>query len=304
VLCLGTLETARLLLASNDVAAGGIGNSHDAVGRYFHDHVSFRAARIAHASPALARAFAPRFVRQVMHYPRIELTPAAQARFGCSGAFAHLQFEPGERSAFTAMRSVLRRLQQREWFLPNVREAADIATDMPYFCQLAASFAFGGRVPAPPRADCFIQVDVEQAPNPDSRVVLSDQVDSLGMPRLRIDWRITDRERRTAELFMGRLADECRRLDVGEIDWRFAEVETLERWQRCVHDTFHQAGTTRMSDSPARGVVDRNLQVHGVPNVYIAGCSVFPTGGGANPTFTMMALTLRLADRLASEARP
>ncbi|HEX2826087.1 MAG TPA: GMC family oxidoreductase [Burkholderiales bacterium] len=303
VLCLGTLETARLMLASNDVAAAGLGNEHDNVGRYFHDHLSFRAAQLVRAAPALLRAFSPRFSRQVMHYPRLELTPAAQARYGCSAAFAHLQFEHGARSAFTAMRSVLRRLQQREWFLPRLGETVDIVTDLPYFFRLAASFACGGRVPVPPGADRYFQVDVEQAPNRDSRVLLGDQVDRLGMPRLRIDWRITERELRTAAVFVQRLAEECGRLAGGAIDWRSRELETLEVWRGHVHDTYHQAGTTRMADSPAQGVVDRHLQVHGVPNVYVAGCSVFPTGGSANPTLTMMALTLRLADRLSAAKR-
>jgi len=58
-------------------------------------------------------------------------------------------------------------------------------------------------------------------------------------------------------------------------------------------------GTTRAHFSPKHGVVDANLKVHGVANLYIAGSSVFPTGGASNPTFTLVALTLRLAQHLA-----
>jgi choline dehydrogenase-like flavoprotein len=57
-------------------------------------------------------------------------------------------------------------------------------------------------------------------------------------------------------------------------------------------------GTTRMDADPKRGVVDENCRVHGVENLYVAGCSVFPTGGTFNPTFTIVALALRLADHL------
>jgi choline dehydrogenase-like flavoprotein len=57
-------------------------------------------------------------------------------------------------------------------------------------------------------------------------------------------------------------------------------------------------GTTRMHDDPKQGVVDRNCRVHGIDNLFVAGSSVFPTGGAANPTLTLLALTLRLADHL------
>lgn len=63
-------------------------------------------------------------------------------------------------------------------------------------------------------------------------------------------------------------------------------------------DTFHMMGGTRMGADPATSVVDSSLKVHGIENLYVVSCSVFPTGGSSNPTFTMMALALRLADRL------
>jgi choline dehydrogenase-like flavoprotein len=299
VLCLGTLENARLLLASNDVAPQGIGNNHGNVGRYFHDHASFCAGRLTGVSDArIPGGFAPRFVRQVMHYPRVELTRQAQDENTCSAVFAHLQFEHGERSAFGAMRAVLRRMQAREWFVPTAAEALNIVGDFPYFARLAASFALGGRVPLPPGATCFLAADVEQEPNPDSRVYLSEKRDALGQPRLEIDWKVTERQRHSAEVFTRGLASEWRRLGLDDVEWRIDELASLKTWQAVVHDTFHQAGTTRMADSAAHGVVDRDLRIHGVENVFVAGCSVFPTGGSANPTFTMMALTLRLAEHL------
>ena len=62
-------------------------------------------------------------------------------------------------------------------------------------------------------------------------------------------------------------------------------------------------GTTRMSNDPLRGVVDRNCKVHDVENLYVAGSSVFPTSGSANPTLTLVALTLRLAGHLKDRLR-
>jgi choline dehydrogenase-like flavoprotein len=66
----------------------------------------------------------------------------------------------------------------------------------------------------------------------------------------------------------------------------------------CYTDASHHMGTTRMSEDPRSGVVDRNSRVHGVDNLYVAGSSVFPSAGHANPTLTIVALALRLAEHL------
>jgi len=63
-------------------------------------------------------------------------------------------------------------------------------------------------------------------------------------------------------------------------------------------DASHHLGTTRMSPHPTTGVVDLQGKVHGIDNLYIAGSSIFPTAGHANPTFTIAAMALRLVDHL------
>jgi choline dehydrogenase-like flavoprotein len=65
-------------------------------------------------------------------------------------------------------------------------------------------------------------------------------------------------------------------------------------------DGYHQIGLTRMSDSPTNGVVDRDCRVHGTANLFVAGSSVFPTAGQANPTLPAVALALRLGDFLGN----
>jgi choline dehydrogenase-like flavoprotein len=74
-----------------------------------------------------------------------------------------------------------------------------------------------------------------------------------------------------------------------------AHSPNFSRW------CWHHMGTTRMHDDPKQGVVDRNCQVHGIDNLFIAGSSVFPTGGYNTPTLTIVALALRLADHLKAE---
>ena len=140
----------------------------------------------------------------------------------------------------------------------------------------------------------------EQAPNPDSRVTLGDRIDALGQREVRLDWRLTDLDRHTYEVAAMSFAAELARLGLGRIQ--------LDPWLRPGGSPFegmggaaHHMGTTRMSDDPATGVVDADCRVHGIDNLYVAGSSVFPTGGWAFPTFTIVALALRLADRLQQQ---
>jgi choline dehydrogenase-like flavoprotein len=141
----------------------------------------------------------------------------------------------------------------------------------------------------------------EQAPNPDSRVTLGNEVDALGQRKVCVDWRLTELDwhtyRTAAGLFGTELAKSCG----GKFE--------LEPWLREGSDakpqlrgTAHHLGTTRMSEDPQQGVVDRQCRVHGVDNLYVIGSSVFPTGGWAFPTFTIVALSMRLAEHLRTIA--
>lgn len=150
------------------------------------------------------------------------------------------------------------------------------------------------RTPAMGRDTPRLGLFLEQAPNPHSRVALSDATDALGLRRARLTWQLNKLDRltqaRTAsallrELALGSAAEGQPR--------RLHEIHPGE-----LTGTNHHMGTTRMARNPARGVVDADCRVHGIDNLYIAGSSVFPTGSWANPTFTLLALALRLADHL------
>jgi choline dehydrogenase-like flavoprotein len=141
--------------------------------------------------------------------------------------------------------------------------------------------------------DCI----VEQEPNPDSRVTLSERTDNLGMPLSRIDWRITDREKATIVRLGHAIATEFKRLGLPAprlTDWiREGRLDAAD-----FYDAAHPSGTTRMATTPDKGVVDTNCAVHGVAGLFVAGSSVFPTSGHVNPTLSVVALSIRLADFL------
>ena len=137
----------------------------------------------------------------------------------------------------------------------------------------------------------------EQQPDPESRITLSEAKDPLGVPRAKINWKI-DRQARQSLARLGELMSR-------EFSRVGLPTPSLESWvakenleDAVIIDMAHTMGTTRMSDDSSRGVVDRNCRVHGVAGLYVAGGSVFPTGGHANPTLMILALGIRLADHL------
>jgi choline dehydrogenase-like flavoprotein len=139
----------------------------------------------------------------------------------------------------------------------------------------------------------------EQAPNPDSRILLSTERDALDMPQADLQWRMTPIDKRSIRVFYEVLAKELGRSKLGRLrlgDWLLDGDDTV--WPTHLSGGWHNMGTTRMHPDPKQGVVDANSKVHGLANLFVAGASVYPTGGAVNPTLTLVALTLRLADHL------
>jgi choline dehydrogenase-like flavoprotein len=144
-----------------------------------------------------------------------------------------------------------------------------------------------------------MSVSAEQVPNPESRATLGDEKDLFGQPRLRLSWRIEEADRRT-------LARSMRLLATAISAAGYARIQIPPELGTPAGDSLieiacHHMGTTRMSDSPKTGVVDSDCRVHGISNLYIASSSVFPTSSWVNPTLTIIALTLRLADHLKTQ---
>jgi choline dehydrogenase-like flavoprotein len=132
----------------------------------------------------------------------------------------------------------------------------------------------------------------EQIPDRMSRVSLGDRRDELGVPLTRLDWRVRDVDRVSILRWLSLLDDTLGRSGVARV------VMPGEGWESRIIGGPHHMGTTRMSADPRHGVVDAHCRVHSVDNLYVAGSSVFATGGHANPTMTIVAMALRLADRL------
>jgi choline dehydrogenase-like flavoprotein len=133
-------------------------------------------------------------------------------------------------------------------------------------------------------------VNLEQAPDPDNRITLADARDRFGLPRPALQWRWRAFDQQQLARIHAVVAAEVERHGLGRI-----EVTAGAPPDPNAH---HHMGTTRMHRDPRQGVVDEHGRVHGVANLFVAGSSVFPTSGFANPTLTVVALTLRLAEHL------
>lgn len=135
-----------------------------------------------------------------------------------------------------------------------------------------------------------VWIDLEQAPHPENRVLLSDRLDSLGLRQAEVRWRFQPEDAANLERVRKALSRELGRAGIGQV--------RLRTQRRLDPNAHHHAGTTRMHEDPDHGVVDANLRVHRSENLFVSGASVFPTAGFANPTLTVVALSLRLADYL------
>jgi choline dehydrogenase-like flavoprotein len=288
VLAAGGIENARLLLLSDDVMPGGLGNRHDMVGRCFMEH------------PHLG-GFADVVIADLARLP-----PIYRGQVTVDGRSARVAYIP--RADYLRR---TRRLNVSFTMSPVAELRADDTNradqaDAGQLDMLAAARPFltdGGRPPRPDEAAfrgvrMGIGCACEQVPNPDSRVTLGEDKDALGLRRTRLDWRLTEQDRRSLVANIEALGVELAAAGIGRMRPLLAQNGL---WEQVVRGGAHHMGTTRMSDDPRHGVVDRNCRVHGIDNLFVAGSSVFPTSGSANPTLNILALAYRLADHLKEQ---
>jgi hypothetical protein len=148
-------------------------------------------------------------------------------------------------------------------------------------------------------AENKIVLMIEQEPFTDSYIALSDAKDEFGMSKAKISWRITPKTWETVLQISGILKTEIERLNLGTVKLYEEISSDNTNWLNALSDVNHHIGGCRMSASQEEGVVNENLQVWNVPNLYICSCAVFPTSSHSNPTLTMLALGVRLSDHIA-----
>ena len=276
VLALGGIENVRILLNANRQVEAGIGNHSGMVGRCFMESLNVQIGRFLVTDPDFWQIDAVNLI------PTVELMRQHDIGNGAITFNPHLSVA-GARQAYGGRLRVLKEFMNEtgcRW--PELTALARKITD----------FNCAG--------DGVISSVIEQEPNPNSRVSLTDDVDSLGLRRVQLNWQLSDADLKTIRVLSVESAKEMARLNRARV--QLSPFILDSKLEIPVSGFGHHMGTTRMSADPRFGVVDENCQVHGIQNLYLAGSSVFPKCGGRNPTLTIVLLALRLADYLSSRA--
>jgi choline dehydrogenase-like flavoprotein len=303
ILCPGTIETSRLLLASRSVNPKGVGNTHDQVGRYFHDHISLPSAKLTGATRTMfLESFGPFLFRRTAHTVNFEALPQLREHLNLLAVMAHIIIDEPEDSGVSVTRSLLRSAQRGNMKEAIFRELPKVPRAAIDIGGLAYMATFEKRRHASPSAAVMLCLDSEQLPLADTRIYLDDDLDPFGMPKAVVDWTISDADLTTLRRFAKFLRERFAALSIGGVEWR-PEIFDQSAEITGITDTFHPMGGCRMGTDPRASVVDSNLTVHGIPNLSIASAAVYPAGGNSNPSFTIIALALRLGDRLAAQLR-
>ena len=293
ILACHSIETARLLLVSNDVATTGIGNGSDHVGRYFMDHIYVKASRFI-PDASFPRTYSFDFSRKHGINANLGFSDEVIREIGIPQYYCRfwpVYAEPEVARAVEELRADF-------WRPGGERYLRDLATALlnPVGSAEHAASLYIDHLPP------YFELDhrLEQTPNPNSRVVISDRRDSLGSLSADLDWELSEPDYRGLALGQEEIAKELTKLGYGTFE---LETITPELVRERALGHFHHIGTARMSATPEGGVVDRDCKVHGVDNLYICGSSVFPTAGYSGPTMMIIGLSMRLADHLSNALR-
>ena len=307
VVACGAIENARLMLVSDDVEPNGIGNARGQVGRFWMEHPTGRIGKVETDAPAdLWALFQKRFMKDgVPLAPLLRLSDAAQREREALNSIVTFKLQRDPKHGVALGNKLYHNLKHslhpnrrgraldhlyrgvRGWFHRTVREPIEHAR---------AKYA---------KAGLYLIVRGEQAPNPDSRVVLSEKHDALGHRRADLDWQLSELDKHTARVFAEVFDGEMKRMGqrgVTPSGW-LGEPGTAWPVDPTVGNHpiagYHHIGGTRLGTDPSSSVVDPDCRVHGYENLWIAGSSCFPTAGWANPTLTLVAMAIRLAERLS-----
>jgi len=273
VLALGGIENARVLLASRSQQPEGVANGYDIVGRYFMEHPHYYGSTKLALSASLDLSF---FTRHASDLKRADGTVV-----DILGALA-LTPEVAKAERLLNFAATFQPLGKNP-------ETGDLSAATAHALLARGRGTFQG---------AELSIRAEQSPLWESRITLAEELDDVGMPRVLLDWRIAqedDIQMRKALVILGR------ELGASGIARAWIPGDASHfRWRPMPGG--HHMGTTRMGVAPSTSVVDADCRTHQVENLYIAGSSVFPTAGEANPTLTIVALAHRLADTLKRTA--
>lgn len=287
ILACSAMQNARVLLSCNKQAPAGLGNDNDIVGRYFMEHAEIKTGEmwLNHTEKLLFYSM-DQFTKM-----RAELAISPQKQEELQVLNGSVSLMPLEMSNKTIPSVKL-------WSSDDPRKSLDTfkkysTLDKRNFIQRFFSKSIYQAYGLFTRA--------EQLPHPESRVVLSNERDELGMPRANLNWALSPIDKKTVLTINKLLGQQVGAAGIGRVKLKEFLLDNDVQLPDYTSGGWHHLGTTRMSDNPKQGVVDANCKVHGIDNLYVAGSSCYTTGGAVNPTLTVVAISLRLANYLKNK---
>jgi len=274
ILATGGIENARLLLNFNKQCKNGIGNDNDLVGRFFSDHPHFTTGHFI-LDDDITKIFASK-------------KPERTSEFRISFYKPSEKFQEEQKVLNFGLRIVpdLELYSSTDTFKEKLRDAicsTDWSRNM-----LKGNCHYDGR----------FKLVAEQTPNPESRITVGSEVDKLGLKRPVLSWQLLEKDKSTFKKVTMHCAKLFAERNLGRVkmeEWVLSDDTKFPGFPQEVGGNHHM-GTTRMGASASEGIVDKNQKVFGINNFYIAGSSVFTTTGHVNPTFTLIQMSLRLAE--------
>lgn len=328
ILATGGIETARLMLLSDRVQKNGLGNQHDLVGRFLMDHPLLRSGMMVPFDRKVFDSLAlydTRWVNgaMVLAKPVLSETVMRQEQLLNMNAAmfprAHIHkynllrsvFPKGRKyrsPAVNSAQAIVKSLKQKQVPKDLPKHLTNLATgidDLVYYQwrkKQRISHPYGLDTGGWSTLDdkdkkfgCFELYHLsEQSPDPNNRVTLGDVRDRFGYRKVQLYWRLNDLDIRSMRRSLEVFAEEFAKVGLGKLNLELDQGVP----QVFLPSIHHHMGTTRMHEDPKQGVVDANCKVHGVSNLFVASSSVFPTGGYANPTLTIIAFAIRVADQV------
>jgi choline dehydrogenase-like flavoprotein len=296
VFCMGAIECVRFFLQPRE--SGLPWNASGMLGRHFQDHVDANAAEVR---PRDRRRFAELFdnvfLGRYKYHPKLRLAAEQQRRAGVLNCAATMNFSSELDEALSATKATAKHLLRGRWGEVKAGEVLRTVGQLPLLVRQTARYGMQHRAYNPESSQIWLRVHCEQRPDGESSICLSEERDSLGLLRARLDWRVSELELRTIRTYAEVAAKSMS--EVAEIEPDAQLMAGDEAFLARCDDSNHHMGGMRMAASASKGVVSPELLLHGTRNAYVCSGAVFPTSGFSNPTHTVLALAMRLADRLA-----
>jgi choline dehydrogenase-like flavoprotein len=291
IISAGAIESARILLELNQSSERSILKPTAAVGCYLTDHISLPVADVSKISvPRVIRYFSPFFSKGWMRSFRfIDYTSDHQIQ----RSFFHFIFKH-DNAGFSLAKELLTSLQAGKWPKVTLIELLHGALGV---LQLAIYRYLYSVLYIPKNTKIHLQLDVEQHPNKDNCITLGNELDEYGRQSVKINWHISEQDIDGAKSISNKMLKKWSLYKKIKLD-----VLTENQYSTKPYDAYHPVGTCRMGECK-ESVVDKNLKVWGVENLWVASTGVLPSAGTANPTFTILCLAERLLGQIINMKR-